>query len=148
MIFDNLTWHAKTEDYPPEVPHENGATHIGVFLAWAVKNNLQHENFSSKYDDLLQQIRNQEITGRDFFLKVCNEEFGEKCLNEEGQQFAQSYYASHKYITDYAKLVTAADIPSIYHVNDSWKLYALIEPKIDKRFSHWKSGIKWWEFWK
>ena len=148
MTIDNLTWHANSSEYPPDVPRENGCTHIGVFLAWAIINNLVSEQFLNTHGDLIEQVRHKKITGRELLLKACNAEIQENDFNEEGQQFVKNYYNSDKYINDYAKTIGTAHISTVYHVVDSWKSYDFITKKIDQRYSDWKSGKKWWEFWK
>jgi len=148
MTIDNLTWHANSAEYPPDVPRENGCTHIGIFLAWAIINNLESEQFANNHSDLIDKIRNEEITGREFLLKACNAEIREDYFNEECKQFIKNYYSTNKYISDYAKLLGRANISTVYHVVDSWKSYHFISQKIDQRYADWKSGKKWWEFWK
>jgi hypothetical protein len=38
MAYDRADWHYGS-DFPNDVPDENGGTHIGMFLAWAIINN-------------------------------------------------------------------------------------------------------------
>ncbi len=38
MAFDKMDWHAVT--FPDSIPYENAGTHIGMYLAWLVNNDL------------------------------------------------------------------------------------------------------------
>ena len=42
MAYDKTDWHYGG-DYPENLPSKNGGTHIGMFLAWAINNNLEGE---------------------------------------------------------------------------------------------------------
>ncbi|GIV30109.1 MAG: hypothetical protein KatS3mg028_1175 [Bacteroidia bacterium] len=54
--------------------------------------------------------------------------------------FVSIYYQSGKYKKDYERTL-AADLPSIYHVEDNWKNYEKIARKISARYRKWKQGI-------
>ena len=57
--------------------------------------------------------------------------------------FAKAYFdlEKGKYPKDYDKLLTE-NLPSTYHVQDTWENYDLIKPQIDKRFAAWKKKRK------
>ena len=40
MSYDRADWHYGG-DYPKDMPPENGGTHIGIFLAWAIIHHLE-----------------------------------------------------------------------------------------------------------
>lgn len=40
MKYDDSTWHTDG-DFPADLPPEAGATHIGMFMAWALAQNLR-----------------------------------------------------------------------------------------------------------
>ncbi len=63
-------------------------------------------------------------------------------LTEEGNAFATYYYngtdgQSSPYLEDY-EATLATDLPSLYHVEDTWENYDKIRQKIDQRFEAWK----------
>ena len=89
------------------------------------------------------------MTGRDFLEKECDEKFWEDDLNQEGNDFARYYYESNMYFADYES-VLARDLPSFYHVDNSWDNYHKLAPVITKQFLMWKNSQakKWWQFWK
>lgn len=147
MVYDRAYWHFGGE-YPEDLPRVNGGTHIGMFLAWVINNNLEGEVHKLESQESLSAVRNREMTGRDFLIKECSEKFTEDDLNEKGNAFALDYYESDTYFSDY-KTALAEDIPSLYHVEDSWDNYQILAPVISSRYIKWqrKQSKKWWQFW-
>jgi len=152
MPYDRADYDYSTEDQP--LPKGHAATHIGMFLAWAAFHGLlndYHEQFST---ELLTRLRARQITGREFFLTACKEQFAEKDLNVDGNLFAEHYYRDAAgqrgaYFADYKK-VLAEQLPSFWHVEDTWENYDKIAPVITRRYEQWKNPPKkrWWQFWK
>ncbi len=153
MSYDRADFDYSTEADP--LPKGHAATHIGMFLAWAVLNELQSDFHREHYDEHLEKLRRREITGRQFFEAACGERFSERDLNEEGNAFAQHYYVDETgkrgaYFADYKK-VLAAGLPSFWHVADTWENYEMIAAVISRRYAEWRNPCRrkrWWQFWK
>ena len=143
MALDKADWHYGG-DFPAELPDENGATHIGLFLAWIIDNHLEgeihHEDEVS--EQALAAVRQRQMSGRDFLLNQCDEKFWAVDLNAEGLAFAHLYYADEQggygpYLDDYADLL-AQNLPSLYHVADTWENYERLKPRLDSQYTCWK----------
>jgi hypothetical protein len=144
-------------DYSTEgerLPKGHAATHIGMFLAWAAQHQLLNDFHEQRSATLVAQLRNRQITGRQFFERACREQFAEKDLNVEGNAFAEQYYRSldgerGAYFEDYKKILTTS-LPSFWHVSDSWENYDKIARVVTRRYEQWKNPPKkrWWQFWK
>jgi hypothetical protein len=153
MSYDRADYDYSTEQDP--LPKGHAATHIGMFLAWAIANGLENDFHRQTSAELLAQVRRREITGRQFFEAACKERFAEKDLNPEGNAFAGSYYVNDDgqrglYFEDF-KRTLAAGMPSFWHVADTWANYDKIAAVISERFAAWKSPPRrkrWWQFWK
>jgi hypothetical protein len=152
MPYDRADHDYSTEQDP--LPKGHAATHIGMFLAWAVLNDLENEIHRQHSASALARLRRREITGRQFFEGACQGKFAEKDLNPKGNAFAQDYYADDAgqrgpYFDDYRKVLVAG-LPSFWHVADTWANYDKIVPLISRRFAEWKSPPRkrWWQFWK
>ena len=153
MSYDRANFDYSTEADP--LPKGHAATHIGMFLAWAVINELHSDFLRDHYEELLAKLRRREITGRQFFEAACSERFSERDLNEEGNAFAQHYYVDETgkrgaYFADYKKVLTAG-LPSFWHVADTWENYEKIAAVISRRYEEWKNPSRrkrWWQFWK
>ena len=153
MSYDRADFDYSTEANP--LPKGHAATHIGMFLAWAVINELHSDFLRDHYEELLAKLRRREITGRQFFEAACSERFSERDLNEEGNAFAQHYYVDETgkrgaYFSDYKKVLTAG-LPSFWHVANTWENYEKIAAVISRRYEEWKNPSRrkrWWQFWK
>jgi hypothetical protein len=152
MSYDRADYNYSTEEQP--LPKGHAATHIGMFLAWAVFNGLENDFHRQNSADLLARLRRREITGRQFFEAACREQFAEKDLNPEGNEFAEYYYRDAAgerglYFTDYKNVLDSA-LPSFWHVADTWDNYDKLAPVITRRYRDWKNPLRkrWWQFWK
>jgi hypothetical protein len=153
MSYDRADFDYSSDAEP--LPKGHAATHIGMFLAWAVLNELQSDFLREHYEEYLEKLRRREITGRQFFEAACSERFSERDLNEEGNEFAQHYYVDETgkrgaYFSDYKK-VLASGLPSFWHVADTWDNYEKIAAVINRRYEEWKNPSRrkrWWQFWK
>lgn len=148
MAYDKADWHYGG-DFPEGLPNENGGTHIGMFLAWAICKGLEGDLLRTEAADEIDAVRRRRMTGRQFLFDVCDEKFWEDDLGAEGNAFAKVYYEADTYIKDY-EATLAANLPSAYHVNDTWENFDLIAARIDERYAAWKSrrARRWWEIWK
>jgi hypothetical protein len=153
MSYDRANFDYSTEAEP--LPKGHAATHIGMFLAWAVQNGLEGDYHRDHSADLLARLRGREITGRQFFEAACGERFADRDLNAEGNAFVLYYYVDEAgrrglYFTDY-KRVLAASLPSFWHVADTWDNAEKIAAVISRRYEDWKNPSRrkrWWQFWK
>src|ERR1039458_880733 len=90
MSYDRADFDYSSDAEP--LPKGHAATHIGMFLAWAVLNELESDFHRQRSAELLARLRRREITGRQFFEAACKERFSDKDLGEAGNAFAQHYY--------------------------------------------------------
>jgi len=153
MSYDRANFDYSTEADP--LPKGHAATHIGMFLAWAVMNGLESDSHRQHSAEALAKLRRREITGRQFFEAAGNERFSEQDLSDEGNEFAQYYYTDEAgqrgaYFADYKRVLTAG-LPSFWHVADNWDNYEKIAPVITRSYEEWKNPTlrkRWWQFWK
>jgi hypothetical protein len=139
--YDKADWHSGGK-YPVELPPENGGTHIGMFLAWAIMNHLEGELDLVGAEIELLKVRSRKMTGRAFLFQACDGTITEESLNDEGNEFASWYYESEQngygpYLGDYEASL-AEKLPTLYHVADTWENFDGLAPVIDRRFAEWK----------
>ena len=134
MKYDDASWHYEG-DYPKDLSPEAGATHIGMFLAWAIQRDLVGELRREDSQASLERVRARQMTGREFLLKECDEKLTDEDLNDVGNAFAMSYY-EETYLTEYCEILTEGD--TAYHVRDTWENFDRIARLLDKRFAEWK----------
>lgn len=140
MTYDKIDWHSGN-NFPPELHPENGGTHIGMFLAWMINNDLIGALHTESPVRLIEKVKDRLMTGRDFLIKECDSKFWPEDLNEEGNLFANFYYSDEngyrQYIDDYTEVFNKYE--TLYHVEDNRENYDLIAPVITKRYSEWKN---------
>ena len=142
MKYDDASWHYGG-DFPSELPESSGAIHSGLFLAWAILRGLGSEVHTTEYPDGLAKLQSRTITPAQFLIVHCDEKFMDSDLGEEGNLFASEYFdLEHgQYLEDYDACL-GGDLPSLYHVPDSWESFDLLEPLLERRFNEWRSRRK------
>jgi len=119
---------------------EAGATHTGMFVAWAFLSGLVGELHIEDFPDDVPKLSGRRATPGAFFLEACDGKFTDEDLNDEGNAFAQDYFDFKKgrYISDY-EAALGEGLPDLYHVKDSWENFDRLKPVLDRRFEEWKA---------
>jgi hypothetical protein len=131
--YDDASWHTEG-DWPDGMPAEAAATHIGMFLAWAINSGLGGEEMLEDFADDVEALGMLSITPG-AFARMLDGRITAEELSEDGNAFARAYYGSGKqqYLADYAKTL-AKGLSSLYAVPDSWENFAALKPVLDRRF--------------
>ncbi|QEQ96668.1 hypothetical protein [Neptunomonas concharum] len=139
MKYDDASWHYGG-DFPSDLPIENGAIHIGMFVTWCLLNNLAGSIHTDQFPEALKELKLRKTTPTNWFLNNCDEKFTDEDLNQIGNQFAQKYYDSEDAIfySDY-EAALGNDLETLYHAPDSWETYEKLEPVFQKRFKEWQA---------
>ncbi|MFK0690602.1 hypothetical protein ACFX5Q_20705 [Mesorhizobium sp. IMUNJ 23033] len=141
MKYDDASWHSGG-NFPKDLPDEAGATHIAMFVAWAVLNDLAGEMHTEEFPDERERLKARSLTPREWFLEVCDGKFTDDDLNDAGNLFAARYYDAAdtdpvSYMADYSEAFP--DGETLYSVPDGWDTYSTIQPMIDRRYQAWLS---------
>ena len=138
-IYDNARNHF-LGNFPESLPIEQAYVHIGMYLGWIIENELYSEFFED--EAAVQIIRFQR---RDFSCTILSEVWdgylGHELFSKTGNMFTYYYYGGGIYRKDYEK-VLANNLPSIYHVKDSWSNYDVMAQKITERYQDWEKLVK------
>jgi len=134
---DRADWHYGG-NYPSELPPENGGTHIGMYIAWIMLRNLASKELIQLADDTYTWVLNREVTGRTLLLTKLDEKFFDTLLTPEGREFTSSYYETNGYANDYDR-VLGGDLPTLYHVADTWENFDKLAPILDERLAAWRA---------
>jgi len=153
MAIDRMDWHYGEDNYPKDLPPENGGTHIGMYLAFVFSQGMAGEIHVEESINSLEKLKRREITGLDFLIHECDEKFWDEDLNEEGEAFTLDYYQQDSafakqfgwYMQDYCNVFNAHaaaqgfEYPSTYHVENTWQNFERLKPILDKRLQQWRS---------
>jgi hypothetical protein len=138
MKYDDASWHYGG-DFPSELPHEAGATHIGMFLAWALTRDLVGALHVEESQEAVEEVRSRRMTGAEFLISQCDEKLTDEDLSDLGNEFARQYY-EETYFDDYCAEFEEAD--TAYHVEDTWENFERLALVIDRRFAEWQDRKK------
>jgi len=134
--YDDADWHYGG-DFPEDVPEQAGATHMGMFVAWAWSAGLANGEFADEARGLAERSR----TPGEYLFDELDEKFTSDLLNDEGNRFASAYYLSEKeptFLTDYENAV-GVRYDSLYEVPDTWQTFDKLKPILDKRLEEWRN---------
>ena len=145
MKYDDASWHYGG-DFPPGLLENAGATHIAMFVSWAVLNGMAGNLHTSDFSEDLGKLSRQEIAPGEWFLSVCDGKFTDEDLNSDGNQFAAAYYAnenglhtgSGSYLADYDRTFSSSE--TLFHVPDTWETHAIVSQFIEARLARWQNG--------
>lgn len=139
--YDDASWHCHGGAFPPDLPQAAAATHIAMFVVWALLSGLGGALPSGESPRDLEELKSRGITPGQYFLRACDGRFTEEDLSFLGNWFAGNYFG-YRYFQDYDNTF-GQGLPSLYHVGDSWDNFDRLKPLLDRRFADWTRGCKY-----
>lgn len=145
--YDDVTWHFEGAKFPKGEALELGATHIGMFFKWCAINNLISQKHTQRNPEELGQVRNSELSGRDFVMDYCDGILGNDDLTETGNKFTKDYYNDNtdfgkkcaEYSGDYCRAIDQGrEHGEIYEFEDNPFNFDAVQDIVDHRFIEWK----------
>ncbi len=139
MKYDDASWHSEG-DFPADLPAEAGATHIGMFFAWLMLNGMGGSAMSGGLDAEIHLLADRTRTPGQFLLEYADGKLVGDLLNQEANAFTLDYYDADdgQFLEDY-EAILADDLPSLYHVEDTWVNFDLLAAALQKRLMEWRS---------
>lgn len=134
-VFDKAEWHSEG-DFPGDLSADRAATHIGLFLGWAIARGHVSEDFELGNEDAIEKFEAHELSAGQLILDACDGTLTADELSAEGARFAADYY-DEEYMDDYVDL-SDDDLPSIYHEGDSPAKREAVYAVLDARFAEWQ----------
>lgn len=138
MKYDDATWHSGG-DFPTDLPAEAGATHAGMYLAWLLLKGMAGEACEEDLAADLRSLVDRAVTPGQFLLSASDGKFVAELINDEANAFTLAYYDADdgQFVDDYEQAL-AQDLPSIYHVSDTWERFDTLAPVLEKRLLEWQ----------
>ncbi len=137
-IYDNAKTHF-LGNFPGDLPIEQAYVHIGMYLGWIINNDLYSEYFEEEADTQIFRFKKREISCT-ILSEIWDGYLGHELFSEEGNLFTFYYYGGGLYRKDYEDLLSG-NLPSLYHVKDSWDNYSKISQNISVRNRDWKKLV-------
>jgi len=140
VVFDKAKWHLNDE-FPKELDQYQSYVHTGLYVAWLVDNNLYDEVFKSKNDEAVLKLLKRQTSPVKFYELQLDGVFDSEGLTQEAIKFTNYYFdfENGKYLEDYFSILDPDDeLPSLFHVIDSWENYENLKPVLNERLSEWR----------
>ncbi|WP_157634331.1 DUF7832 domain-containing protein [Variovorax sp. Root318D1] len=143
MSIDDASWHSSGKGFPADLPAKHGATHIGMFIAWAAFNNLLSKTVEDVFSAELIELRHKQITPGAFVWRAMEGKLSEFDLSSDGLEFCCNYYknGSVSFLSDYENLARKSGV-SDYCLPDDWSTYQAIADIVDLRYLAWQAGTR------
>lgn len=135
---DDVMWHFGGDGFPEGLPEENGATHIGYFVTWLIRNGQWTDFLDPEAVPAIEAVKSGQMSGRTFVMEYCDGKLVSQMISSEITPFAHTYY-DKQYLTDYQETL-ARGLSSDYLVADTEANYATIAAVIDQRLADWRGG--------
>jgi hypothetical protein len=137
-IYDNAKTHF-LGNFPDTLPIEQAYVHIGMYLGWIIEKELYSDFFEEEASCQIFRFKRREISCT-ILSEIWDGYLGFELFSKPGNMFTYFYYAGGIYHNDY-KTLLAENLPSVYHVADSWENYEIIKKQLDLRFANWKKQL-------
>jgi hypothetical protein len=142
MKYDDASWHLEG-DFPKDLPEDAAFTHTGLYLAWAVLAGLGSKELQDDFKEELTKL-SARLNPPCEVYKVMDGKLTDENLSDDGNAFTKGYFDFEvgQYLKDYEE-VLCKDLPTMYHVADSWENYERLKPILDNRLAAWRAdGIE------
>jgi hypothetical protein len=137
-IYDNAKNHF-LGNFPASLPIEQAYVHIGIYLGWIIEGKLYSEYFEDEASNQVFRFTRREISCT-ILSEIWDGYLSHELFNSMGNMFTYYYYGGGIYRSDYDQLLVK-NLPSLYHVEDTWENYDKIKTRIDMRFEDWRKLI-------
>ena len=137
-IYDNAKNHF-LGNFPEALPIEQAYVHIGMYLGWVIDQDLYSEYFVDEAEVQIYRFKRREL-GCTILSEIWDGYLGYELFDKTGNMFTYYYYGGGIYRKDYESLLTE-DLPSLYHVKDSWENFDRISELITSRYHDWKKMV-------
>lgn len=136
-IHDKASWHMSVGT-GWEVSDFQGYVPTGMYLGWLIENSFLSEEFIEVNQERITLFKQRQLSGAKIFELGCDGVLSMEDLTETANKFTYSYLDAGKggYFKDY-KETLADNLPTIYHVADTWENYEKIKSIINRRFAEW-----------
>lgn len=141
-VYDKAKYHYGG-DFPKELDNFQAHIHTGMFITWLIDNNLLDNDFVEECEEQIEKVKQRKLTGSQFYESCMDGVFSIDEVSELGNAFALRYLDSKtgKYIDDYSE-VCSDDLPTLYHLEDTWDNYGKIKKVIEYRYKQWEEHNK------
>ncbi len=141
---DDASWHYGGDEFPSGLAEECGATHIGMFVRWAIERGYWSDLLGPEDRGAIREVGLGTLSARSFVLERCDGKLLSEMLIADAASFAEFYYPK-KYLAAYQGSV-ARGLKSDYLAAETEENYRTIAQALDSALQAWRTRPKW-KFW-
>lgn len=134
-FYDNAKTHF-LGNFPDSLPIEQAYVHIGIYLGWVIESKLYSPFFEEEASNQIFRFKRREISCT-ILSEIWDGYLGHEFFDHQGNLFTYYYYGGGLYRRDYDEILVN-DLPSLYHVQDTWDNYKKMQVRIDLRLEDWR----------
>jgi hypothetical protein len=139
VIYDDAVYHQGAPAFTTgRLKPQSAGTHIGMYLAWIILNRMESFHLRQIAAVPVEEVRNKQLTGRDFLFAHCEGQLTSDALNNEAQSFTASYYED-QYLHDYDAILVAK-ATGTYTVADTWSNFERLSKVMDQRLRDFRGN--------
>ncbi|MBD0020965.1 hypothetical protein GII33_09605 [Gordonia pseudamarae] len=142
MTYDDQSWHGDALDDWGIDDLAAAGTHIGMYYAWAHSRGLVADAvpFHNPGGPPIMRpvttfhlLTERLVTPGQYLGDYCCGEIDSSMLTDEGNRFTEARYNDCMHA--YEALPEISRLPSVYHAEDSWKLFDTVAPVFDREYT-------------
>ena len=140
IIFDKAKWHINN-DFPNDLDHYQSYVHTGLYICWLIENGHFEDDFKINNSKGINHILSRKVKPSQFYVEYLDGVFDSVDLTQDAIQFTINYFDfdNGNYVKDYLTTLDPTDnLPSLFHIEDSWENYDKLKSIINKRFKEWR----------
>src|SRR5688572_15986580 len=140
-VYDKAKWHYEG-DFPEDLDDFQGYVHTGMFLGWLIDQDLVSNRFKKEYPEQIKLFKQRELTGAQVYQQALDGILMLEDISEIGNRFGIYYFNmdNGEYLMDYENML-GTNLPSLYHVPDTWENYFKLKELLDSKFEEWQKLI-------
>ena len=139
VIYDDAAYHEGAPAFTTRrLNPKNSGTHIGMYLAWIIMSKLESFQLRQIAPIPVEEVRNKQLSGRDFLFAHCEGRLTSDHLNKEAQAFTAFYYED-QYLHDYDAILVAK-ATGTYTVADTWANFERLAKVMDQRLQDFRGN--------
>jgi hypothetical protein len=140
-VYDKAKWHYGG-DFPEDLDDFQGYIHTGMFLGWLIDQDLVSNRFKKEHEEEIKLFKEKKLSGAQVYQRALDGVLMLEDISELGNRFGIYYFNmdNGEYLVDYENIL-GANLPSLYHVQDTWDNYYKLKEMLDSKFAEWQQMI-------
>lgn len=136
IVFDKVEYHL-AGDFPDDLDSDQAFVPTGFFVAWMILRGLASPETIRDFTNDVQSLRQRTATPSSIY-RALGGVFESRLLIADGLRFTEVYFDfdTGTYLDDLDD-VLGSEVPTYFHIADTWDNFDKLVKRLDERFSQW-----------